>query len=91
MFTIKLYRDGGYSQRILEAEGFSIIRPQGGGAEIMLHRPLGPNGEYRDERFDVSAQEPPNDQGPYYERAIIENAMGKTTEIVAISPFYKAA
>lgn len=90
MFTIKLYRDSGWRQRILEAESFTILRPNEGDtvAEITLHRALGPNGEYRDERHDVTyGCDGPHAGSPEaWERAIIENAMGKTTEMISLSP-----
>lgn len=90
MFTIKLYRDGGYRQKILEADSFTILRYEDGSAEITLHRRPGPKGEYLDERHDIvdlaggpELAQPPGPQR--WERAIIENAQGKTTEIVDIN------
>lgn len=85
MFTIKFYRDDGYRQRILEAESFTILRDQMGNAEITLHRQPGPNGEYRDERFDINHSDPQCSGMPErFDRAVIENALGKTSEIVTV-------
>jgi len=87
MFTIKLYRDGNFRQRILEAESFTIIRQDSGIAEITLHRPVGPNGEFCDVRYDITGDNMLDAPGPErFERAIIENAAGKTTEIIGFAP-----
>lgn len=99
MFTIKLYKGNGFRQRLLEAESFTILRNlESGTSEITLHRSPGPNGEFRDERFDVTSASLADADGPAdddglglvsvdrrYERAIIENAAGKTTEIISLN------
>lgn len=82
MFTIKLYSDSGYRQRILEAESFTVLRDQMGNAEITLHRPVGPNGEFNDVRYDINTEPAAEGAPPRFYRAIIENAMGKTTEVI---------
>lgn len=88
MFTIKLYRDDGFRQRIHEADDFTILRtglhpdaaPVSGWVEITAHRK---NGE--DFRFDVG-DSPSQPSGGVWERAIIENAAGRTTEIIGRHP-----
>ena len=89
MFTIKLYSDNGYRQKILSAESFTILRggsgPGGDEAEITLHQ----KNQNDDVRYDIKPSAPlPNDYaGPViYQRAIIENAAGKTTEIIQLRP-----
>lgn len=82
MFTIKFYSNG--RQRILSAESFTILRSDEG-AEITLHQ----KNQGDDIRIDIALDGPRNDYDnwpPCYQRAIIENAAGKTTEIVDISP-----
>lgn len=81
MFTIKMYRDGVTTKiRVLEADSFSILRSDSG-AEITLHRKVGD-----DERYDLGDGNPTLEaDGRQYDRAIIENAAGKTTEI--LGPF----
>lgn len=80
MFTIKLYN--GDRQKIMEAEGFTILHGEGGDAEITLHRPRVPSGEYNDVRYDISGDEQKPDYPEVFGKAIIENSMGKTTEII---------
>lgn len=89
MFTIKLYSDNGCRQRILSAESFTVLRmgssPGGDEAEITLHQ----KDQNNDVRYDIKPHAPlPNDySGPViYQRAIIENAAGKTTEIIQLRP-----
>jgi hypothetical protein len=81
MFTIKFYSDG--RQKILSAESFTILRG-GGGAEITLHQ----KNQHEDRRIDIASAEiePATDMPPVYQRAIIENAAGKTTEIIEAGP-----
>jgi len=86
MFTVKLYRDNGARQRVYEAESFTILRPcsekQGQWAEITAHRKSGD-----DIRFDIG-DTPHDPEGGVWEKAILENALGRTTEIIAFStPF----
>lgn len=83
MFTIKLYQDVG-RQVILAAESFTILRggSSPGEAEITLHQK---NGEGR--RYDIRPEPPEGYEGPtIFQRAIIENMAGKTTEIIQLSP-----
>lgn len=91
MFTIKFYGDGGFRQRILEAESFTILRHGAdGGAEITMHQK---NGEGL--RFDIRPKDTPvtGSHPPFYQKAIIENAAGRTTEIVTLQsmPRYPGA
>lgn len=87
MFTIKFYRGtpgspDGYRQCILSADSFTVLRGGDDSAEITLHRK---NGD--DQRVDVAHPAPRQPDWPdVYDRAIIENAAGKTTEIIALSP-----
>lgn len=90
MFTIKFYSDNGYRQRIIEAESFTILRGgDDGGAEITLHQ----KNQTDDRRIDVGPNvERETYMPPLYQRAIIENAAGKTTEIISCdAPKLKAA
>ncbi len=82
MFTIKFYTDG--RQRIYTADSFTILRGEHGEAEITVHRK---NGD--DFRADVVLPGTPRQEGwpETYTRAIIENAAGKTTEIIEVRPF----
>lgn len=86
MFTIKLYQDSG-RQRILEADSFTILRmddntPERDEAEITLHLKNGDN-----IRYDIKPVPPDGYQGPpVFQRAIIENMAGKTTEIIQLHP-----
>ena len=89
MFTIKLYSESGFRQRILEAESFTVLRggasPQGDEAEITLHQ----KNQSDDRRFDIrpTAELPPEYAGPpVFQKAIIENSAGKTTEIISLPP-----
>lgn len=76
MFTIKFY--DGFRQVIEEANSFTILRDKDGCAEITLHRVAG-NAVRRDVCPDTPrALSAP----PRFERAIIENAHGKTTQII---------
>ena len=76
MFTIKAYADG-FITRILEADSFTILDGPNGTREITLHRDSG-----EDVRIDVCQKPSGPDRFPYYQKAIIENAAGKTTEII---------
>ena len=84
MFTIKLYQDAG-RQKIMAAESFTILRggDNPGEAEITLHLK---NGE--GVRYDIKEAPPPTDyDGPtIFQKAIIENMAGKTTEIIQLRP-----
>jgi hypothetical protein len=86
MFTIKFYShepdspDGrtGYRQRILSAESFTILR-NATGAEITLHQ----RNPIEDYRVDIGPDL--GEASIVYQKAIIENSTGKTTEIIAAS------
>lgn len=87
MFTIKFYSDNGYRQKILSAESFTILRggpsPGGDEAEITLHQ----KDQNDDVRYDIRHENPVAvgyEGPPRYQRAIIENAAGKTTEIIQL-------
>lgn len=88
MFTIKFYSADGYRQIIKQAESFTILRPpheQLGSAEITLHQ----KNPADDRRYDVkddgsTGAGVPDCAPPRFEKAIIENAAGRTTEIVAL-------
>jgi hypothetical protein len=90
MFTIKLYSGDGFRQIIREAESFTILRsPCGpdddGSAEITLHQ----KNQSEDCRFDILPDRPmpQNYSGPpIFQRAIIENSAGKTTEMIFLRP-----
>jgi hypothetical protein len=82
MFTAKFYSDNGYRQRIVSAESFTILRGDNGTAEITLHQ----KNQTDDARVDINWDEAPRDSymPPVYQKVIIENATGKTTEIIAL-------
>jgi hypothetical protein len=94
MFTLKLYNWNGGRCDIVEAESFTILRaakservapkePIGHSsgyaalAEITAHLK---NGESR--RYDIQGHGDPAWPVPSFEKAIIENSAGRTTEIV---------
>lgn len=87
MFTIKLYTGNGFRQKILEAESFTILRGKastfGDETEITLHQ----KNANDDSRVDIRSEKSlaPGYQGPpVFQKAIIENAAGRTTEIITI-------
>lgn len=87
MFTIKLYADLGARMRIHAADDFTILSvlekdtPMGGEwVEITAHRKIGV-----DIRFDIGPS-PYTPEGGVWDKAIIENAMGRTTEIIDMQP-----
>jgi len=87
MFTIKLYSTGpghpdGYRQVIKSAESFTILRGDDGSAEITLHQKFSEN----DSRVDICGDPRPEHFPPRFESAIIENAAGKTTEMINLRP-----
>lgn len=93
MFTIKFYSADGYRQIIKEAESFTILRGEdGSSAEITLHQ----KNQSEDSRIDIKYDLPP-DIAPImpatFAKAIIENAAGRTTEVIVLrpSPELKAA
>ena len=81
MFTIKLYQDTG-RQKIMAAESFTILRGHPGDeAEITLHQ----KNQNDDIRYDIRPEPPEGYEGPtIFQRAIIENMAGKTTEIIQL-------
>lgn len=92
MFTIKFYSHEGGRQRIEAADSFTILRmDQVGGAEITLHR-KNPSDDIRVDigphRNCVPVGGWPND---VFQKAIIENAAGRTTEIISLQPAPAAA
>jgi hypothetical protein len=85
MFTIKFYQTsaGGSRQVIKQAESFTILRADDGSAEITLHQKNGAD----DSRVDIKEAAPHNEGAPpRFESAIIENAAGRTTEIIKLRP-----
>jgi hypothetical protein len=85
MFTIKLYTDHG-RMKIIAAESFTILRGKDGTAEITLHQ----KNMTDDVRYDIRPYGPELISGPeIFQKAVIENALGKTSEIIA-GPFYEA-
>lgn len=86
MFTIKFYNTGpnGFRQVIKQAESFTILRGDDGTAEITLHQ----KDPTDDRRIDIADVGPPRPDGwpPCFESAIIENAAGKTTEMINLRP-----
>lgn len=85
MFTIKFYGEGNHRVVIKSAESLTILRGDDGSAEITLHQ-KNQNDDYRiDVAHDMKAS---YHEGypPRYHRAIIENAAGKTTEMIVLGP-----
>lgn len=84
MFTAKFYSDNGFRQRIMSAESFTLLRAEDGTAEITLHQ----KNQSEDCRIDINWDDAPRDSymPPLYQKAIIENPAGKTTEIIALGP-----
>lgn len=82
MFTVKLYQNE--KSRILEAESFTIVRTTIG-AEITLHQ----KDPAKDARYDVGSTKGDNEPTDYYDRAIIENMNGKTTEMISAIPIHR--
>lgn len=83
MFTIKFYSADGYRQIIRSAESFTILRSKDGSAEITLHD----KNPGFDTRVDIAGGDPAPDAWPrVFAKAIIENAAGRTTEIITLVP-----
>ena len=87
MFTIKFYSTGpnspgGYRQVIKQAESFTILRSDDGSAEITLHQ----KDQSYDTRIDIGDCSTAEGYPPRFESAIIENAAGKTTEMIGLRP-----
>ena len=81
MFTIKLYGSTGHC-RILEAESFSILRGDFGEAEITVHQKDPEDTRRYDLRGDGDGSILEEGFNPVFQRAIIENSNGKTTEVL---------
>lgn len=85
MFTIKLYTynsPDGEKITIREAESFTVLRDTyTGEAEITLHQRDGSG-----QRVDIGHASTPRPEGfpPVFQKAIIENSSGKTTEIIGL-------
>lgn len=89
MFTIKLIRnqtpDAGQRLRICEAQSFTIINESPALKGITLHRAS----QADDEVYYVGTMTPATayaDEYRVYDRAIIENAAGKTSEVIWARP-----
>ena len=84
MFTIKFYtaHPGNYRQVIKEAESFTILRADDGTAEITLHQ----KNPDDDRRIDINDDPAPEGYPQRYSSAIIENAAGRTTEMIGQRP-----
>lgn len=78
MFTLKFYSHDNSRTRIYEAESLTVLRFDGN-HEITLHQRVGD-----DFRVDLSKDIDNREAGwpPVYDNVIIENANGKTTEII---------
>lgn len=84
MFTLKFYSHDLGRVRIFEAESLTILRDDGS-SEITLHQKQGP-----DFRVDVSSETERGEyEPPAFASVIIENANGKTTEIIHCGPSFK--
>lgn len=93
MFTIKLYSEyanGTWGrQRIYSAESFTVLRAPNGTAEITLHQ----KNQNDDFRVDIEWEHFKDQSGgnpiyypPVFQRAVIENAAGRTTDIISLGP-----
>lgn len=82
MFTIKFYScsKGGSRQVIKQAESLTILRADDGTAEITLHQ-KNPEDSCR---IDINSAPAPEGWPARFESAIIENAAGKTTEMIVL-------
>jgi len=81
MFTLKLYQAD--KLRIVECVSVTVYRWENGSAQVTIHEKI--------PGFDTVAcvGDPPvmaGDGSPIYDRAILENAAGKTTEIINAFP-----
>jgi len=85
VFTIKLYSENDCRLVIKSAESFTILRgkdDEGGEAEITLHQ----KNQSDDMRVDIKHEPNPPGWPRTFAKAIIENAQGRTTEIIALGP-----
>lgn len=94
MFTIKFYSADGCRQIIREAESFTVLRGprvpgDDGSAEITLHQ----KNPADDCRIDIGDESQAQQEGwpTRYGKAIIENAAGRTTEVIVFRPLSLAA
>lgn len=89
MFTIKLYKQNGSYQRIFQAESFTVLREVPDGVPVAIGQPktchseITAHGKEGDlsTRFDIG-DSPYEPDGGIWEKAIIENMAGRTTEII---------
>lgn len=82
MFTLKLYADDGFRQRIVECESFTVLRPTNCAPEITCHG-VRDQGAWHDIRFDIVGNSQSEHEPEFrWDKAILENSNGKTTEIV---------
>lgn len=85
MFTLKFYSADGCRMRVVSAESLTILKSSDNSdAEITLHQ----KNPADDFRVDIVPQNTVRAIGwpPDYQKAIIENASGRTTEIICASP-----
>lgn len=84
MFTIKAYKHNEFSCRVLSAKSLTILRLEDGSAEITLHQHSG----HDDSRIDIGSDDVGRTAGSpdLYEKVIVENEFGKTTEIIQARP-----
>jgi hypothetical protein len=83
MFTVKLYREG--RLRVLAALSFTVVEDCDAVKQITLHR----GDSVDDECFWIGSVIDARshvDGHRLYDRAIVENANGKTTEMIFASP-----
>lgn len=84
MFTVKFYSDDGYRQLIRSAESLTILKGEGDEAEITLHQ----RNQSEDSRIDIKHDVLRDPSWPQvFAKAIIENAAGRTTQIIALGPW----
>jgi hypothetical protein len=82
MFTVKLYRDGGALRRISRADSITLGELEPDGLRVVtLHRSDGAAEEYF---VGHTTHQSPHHESTY-ERAIVENSAGKTTEVIRAS------
>ena len=85
MFTIKFYTNDNARQIIRSAESFTILRDEDKGEyEITMHQ----KNQNEDSRIDILPVGTPRDPmwPPVFQKAIIENGAGRTTEIIHAGP-----
>jgi hypothetical protein len=84
MFTVKFYSGDGFRQVVHSAESLTILRDESGDAEVTLHQKNQVD-SFRVDVKDVHSDKP-RDPGwpPVFQKMIVENAAGRTTEILAV-------